>query len=244
MKFCGNCGKELADDEMFCPDCGMQSESEVVNEQSEAVVDEQIVANDVPEVESAPLSDGNDDVKDGKKKTKTIIAAVVAVVVLILAVFGIASCSSTNSSPKNVVKKMEKVFNLKGVSVNDVIKICDPIVAKELKEEIKDDKDIKDDFKDNLKEAREEIEDEYGKNAKIKLKIKSEKNIKKSDSTYEYIEEYFEDEDLKLQAAKNIKVEMSVKGSDGNDEDVTTFTVVKVKGKWYLYGSTFSYLFN
>ena len=24
MKFCGSCGKELADDEMFCPSCGAQ----------------------------------------------------------------------------------------------------------------------------------------------------------------------------------------------------------------------------
>lgn len=235
MKFCGNCGKELADDEIFCPECGAQ------NEVNEAVSNENTASDGtyVTQEQQTVYQDGdtsNDVAEIKKKKQRTVIVAIVAVIVVILAVFGIASCNSTNHSPKNLVKQMEKVFNCKGVDVNDVIKICDPIVAKEMKENIKDDKDLKNDFKDTMKESREELEDEYGSNAKVKLKIKSEKKIKKDDSDFEDMKEYYEDEGYKLQEAKTVKVEMSVKGKDGNDEDTTTLTLVKVNGKWYIYG--------
>ena len=249
MKFCGNCGKERADDEMFCPSCGAQcgEAAESENTQPETAQEVEVTQEASGEYQTpaeASEAAAADVEQLKKKKQKTLIAGIAAAVVVILAIFGIVSCNSTNASPKNLVKKMEKVISCKNVSVDDVIKLMDPVMQKEIKEEIKDDKDIKDNFKEMMKDRREDLEEEYGKNYKVKAKLKSQKKIKKDDSDFEKLKEHYKDEGYTVSEAKRAEVEVEIKGKDGEDTNTFNVTMVKIKGKWYLaYNSMFGSLY-
>ena len=95
-KFCDNCGCELEDEALFCPNCGAQDApvEPVAEEQTPAV--EETVA-EAPE----------------KKNLMTLIiasAALVVAVILLIVAF--------SSTPKKAMKDLEKVMNGKAGKIS------------------------------------------------------------------------------------------------------------------------------
>ena len=90
-KFCENCGAEMADDQVVCPNCGNGAQAEKVAE---------------PVVENAE-SNATSTNKSEMIKKVGIIAGLVAVVVIIIAILASLIGSGWKKPIKNYIKDVE-----------------------------------------------------------------------------------------------------------------------------------------
>lgn len=212
-KFCNNCGCELEDDAVFCPNCGAQDAP------AEPVAEEQAP------VETAAVA-------PDKKNLMTLIivgAALVVAVVLMIVAFG--------STPKKALNNLEKVLN---GNAGKLSSLAPNGYWKYLKEEEDVTKaDVKDEFKDSYEDQKEFLEEAYGKNVKYNLKLtdKDKLSKKKLEALAENIEDNYDIDEKKVKAAYELEVEMTIKGREDDDETETTMYAVKIGGKWYIVGS-------
>lgn len=95
--------------------------------------------------------------------------------------------------------------------------------------------EIIEEAEDEFDDMMDELEDQYGKNIRVTYKVVDKKKLsdKKLEGIAEALaDEYGLDED-KFTEAYDLEVEMTIKGSEDDDEDESEITVIKYKGKWY-----------
>lgn len=247
-KFCSSCGKPLEEDVAFCPSCG-KPVAEAPVEPAAPVEAEAPVQAEAPAVKENPVDKAMDKVqgfaqkatvfsKDYIAKAKTnpkmwiapgaiavgIIALIVVVIVLLAG--GKYTTALDNYIAVNCYGKADKIEFLAPKEYWDYY-------------EEQNDKslaDLKEQFEDNWDDMQDMMEDEYGKNIKVSYKVVDEDKI--SDRKMKKIADALEDTyDIDANSVKegyNIDVEMTIKGSEDDDETETTFNVIKIGGRWYL----------
>ena len=91
-------------------------------------------------------------------------------------------------------------------------------------------------FEEEYDDMQEMLEDEYGKNIRVTYKVEKTKDLsdKKVEKIAEALEEQYDIDENSVKAAKELDVEMTIKGSEDDDEDDAEFTVVKIGSKWYM----------
>lgn len=171
MKFCPNCGAELADDAGFCGACGTKLTVEGTNEAA-------------PEKKAGGID---------KKFVGIIcvaIAVVVAIVILITRLAGggykkaVKEYFAFFNNKQTDAMELEKLTTMK--AEYDFEKVCLDVFAKAADDE-EDALDLASmiagvgDRTEFYEDLYDDFEDTYGKNWKITYEIKKEKEIKKSD---------------------------------------------------------------
>jgi len=210
-KFCENCGAEMEDNQVVCPNCGNGTAEEV-----KATVEEK--ANDVKETVVETTTETKTTLKSNNVKNYAIIGGIAAAVVIIIAII-ISIVSSAWKKP------IDNYF--KGMQKGD-LKTYEKAFPDFYNDKMNLDEDYMEKMKDNL-------EDEYGEKIKITYKVTKKENIKKDDlsKVQEYIEKVY-DEDVKISAGKEVKVKATIKGKDDSDTDTQKMYIYKINGKWKL----------
>lgn len=206
-KFCENCGAEMDDNQVVCPNCNNGAEAKV----EETVVEATETTTNTNTTTSSAANSNN-------LKKYGIIGGAIAIVVILLAII-ISSISSGWKKPlDNYFKGMEK-GNLKTYS-------------KAFPDFYNEKMDLDD---DDMEKMHDNLEDEYGEKIKITYKITKKENIKKDDlkNVQEYISKVY-DEDVKVSAGKEVKVKATIKGKKDEDTDTQKMYVYKIDGKWKL----------
>jgi len=206
-KFCSNCGTQLDDLAAVCPSCGAK----------QAVPGANPVDKVKQFVNNAPV-----DIEKVKKNRIPIIigaAAVLLVIILIVAISG--------SGPKAAAKKyLNAVKNLNAKKVYNML-------PEEEQEEDRDDReeDIED-LEENFEMMDELFEDEYGKNYRISYKIGDMEEYEEGDDEFDHYDDRYDD----VKRVVSFEVELSIKGSEDEDEDETTIWLIKQDGSWRVVG--------
>ncbi|MBR3673259.1 MAG: zinc-ribbon domain-containing protein [Clostridia bacterium] len=205
-KFCENCGAEMDDNQVVCPNCGNGAEAEA------AKVEETVT--EATETTTTNTSSAN----SNNLKKYGIIAGIVAAVVIIIAIIASILGGGWKKPIDNYFKGMEK-GNLK-------------TYTKAFPDFYNDKVDLDD---DDMEKLHDNLEDEYGEKIKITYKVTKKEDIKKDDlkKVQEYIEKVY-DEDVKVSGGKEVKVKATIKGKDDEDTDTQKMYVYKINGKWKL----------
>ena len=249
-KFCQNCGKALGDADRFCDGCGASQEVTPVSQPAPQPVQQAPVAT-APETpkESFDINKILDKVKPVIEKVKTFALGVIerckadkkymytcagiaggAVVVLILL---IVLLSGNGGMTKPIDTLIDVGFKGKIEKITD-------LAPEEYWEYLEDEydvdiDDILDQAEEGLDDTLENLEDEYGDNIRVSYKVEKKKQLsdKKAKGIAEALaDEYDLDED-DFGDVYELDLEMTIKGSEDDDEDEAEFTVIKYKGKWY-----------
>lgn len=215
-KFCANCGAQANDAAQVCGNCGAPFEGFVAPQ--EAAAKKQFDVNAL--------------IKDPKVKKFAPIVAIVLVVVIVL-----VALISSGGGAESAVKKY-----MKGIEKADGAKIMEVMSAEEL-EYINDMADLADEDNekfavDQLTEYADEVLDDFedivGKDLKMSYKV-----VGVYDLTEEMMEDLVEDyEDSKINTdkldAKNVAVEITIKGSKDKYTFIRQLQVVKEDGDWKI----------
>ncbi len=229
MKFCQQCGTQLPDDANVCSQCGVSTAEQVeqpVAAEAEAPIAESVEAEVT--AQAAPAAGFN---IESLKKLAPLGAAALAVIVVIAIVISLFS-----GGYKDPVKYYEQISN---GNYKNVEKMAPKAVWEQLEEE-NDDFDLaelKEEAEESWEDTLEYLEEEYGKNIKIKIKVTDSKKLsdKKLDDLKDAIHDNYDEIAKKsITAAYELDVEMTIKGSEDEDDNETELISVKVGGKWYL----------
>ena len=108
MKFCKNCGKEIAEDAIFCDGCGTKVEQEAqpieeITPESESQIEEETVE----QVESVALEQPEKKPKKSLKEifTKKVIAIIAAAAVLVGVLAGVVVNTTKMNKYKDLLEK-------------------------------------------------------------------------------------------------------------------------------------------
>ncbi len=163
------------------------------------------------------------------KNAKKLLALLLAVVM----VFALAACGG--GSAKSVAEKAAKA-STEGDAKTVVNMMHAKMVDAAVEEGGYDSKqDMIDEMQDMLDMAKGIAEEMYGEDYKVAAKATGEADL--DEDELKEIQDNFKSElDLKVSDAKDVTVELTIKG-DGDEEtsDEMTMTVVKIGGKWYPY---------
>ena len=203
-KFCENCGAEMDDNQVVCPNCGNGAEAEAVK------AEEKVAEATQTTTSSAAKSDN--------VKKYAIIGGIAAAVVVLIAIIASILSGGWKKPINNYFKGMEK-GNLKTYTkafpdfYNDKVDLDD---------------DDMDKLHDNLEDSYgKNIKIKYEVTKKENIKKDDLKKVQ------EYIEKVY-DEDVKVTAGKEVKVKATIKGKDDSDTDTQKMYVYKINGKWKL----------
>lgn len=220
--YCEKCGKNNPEGATFCEECGAELTAVENNVENEA----QNVAE--PEYE-APVQNVTED-QDKIKKIITVVIAAVAVIIVLFGASKLFGCSGVETPIKNQVKALN----------NEKATTMIKSFPKAMQKEIKDDEDKMESLEDMLKSVKDNYEDEYGKNVKVSVKVldKHKWDKEELEDEEEYIEEVMEeyDDNAKLQAAYDVAVKLTFKGSKKKEVEYDSMTVYKINGKWCILG--------
>ncbi|MBQ6570347.1 MAG: zinc ribbon domain-containing protein [Clostridia bacterium] len=223
--FCGNCGHQNDDNMAFCTECGSPL---TVIEQPQPQPQPQYQPQYQPQPVAAgfPGKSFITGLSEKNKKIGMITVAGIAVllIILLISLFG-------GRGYKSTVKKFVKYQfdgNAKGI-VN--------MMPKKLLREFMDEEDMSkreliEELEESLEESREYLEDYYGDHLKVTCKIKNDRNIRGDD--LDDIKEDYEDYDIKVSAAKSVRITLKIKGSDDSTSIPMTIPVVKIGNSWYV----------
>jgi RNA polymerase subunit RPABC4/transcription elongation factor Spt4 len=203
-KFCENCGAEMDDNQVVCPNCGNGAEAEAVK------AEEKVAEATQTTTSSAAKSDN--------VKKYAIIGGIAAAVVILIAIIASILSGGWKKPINNYFKGMEK-GNLK-------------TYTKAFPDFYNDKVDLDDDDMDKLHDSLEDsygknIKIKYEVTKKENIKKDDLKKVQ------EYIEKVY-DEDVKVTAGKEVKVKATIKGKDDSDTDTQKMYVYKINGKWKL----------
>ena len=242
-KFCTRCGNILADDALFCTKCG-SAQQPPIQPMNQPPMNQQppMAPNGYAPMQQPmnqpPMNAGpsfGDKVNGFFGKVKNYIrnnpkvkkygiigGSVLAGIIVLIIVLTIAF-----PSPKAVVNKYCKAFG-KGDAKTVVSCMCDAMFTDEMDED-----DYIEMFEDNFDEM--EFEDfEY----EIKgIKDLSKSEIKALEETFEYIEEYY-DNDFdadKVSGYKKVKVKISYDSEYGDYSGTQEFILIKYMGQWKIF---------
>lgn len=238
-KICENCGKTLDDATRFCDNCGTAQNAAP----QETPVQESQPTPAAPKKVNFDFNKIIDEVKqfanglvnrckaDKKFMYTSIAVAAAAVVVLVLLLALVFGGNSYTSALDNYINA---TFNGKA----NAVKKMAPAEYWEYYEEENDEDfdDFLDDYKDSIEDRIEYLEDEYGKNYKVTYKIEDKKELsdKKLKGIAEALADKYDMDEDKVTAGWELEVELTIKGSEDDDDSEQKLTVIKYKGNWYM----------
>lgn len=205
--FCGKCGTQNADNAEFCANCGAKLKKS--NNENRTIT--------LPN-------------QNNKNKKVGIIAVVLLIVVVALIgifLFGGRSYKST------IKKYIDATFDADGEAILDLLP--DKMVDYALEEDGKDSDDLDeiiDDLNEQLQDQLDSLDKYLGEGWKISYEITDDENIKGED--LEDIKEAYKDADIKVSAAKNAEVEITVKADETENSNTLDIALIKVGRAWYL----------
>ena len=205
--FCGKCGAENANNAEFCKSCGAKLKKET-NEKKTLTLPDQ----------------------DDKNKRIGIIAVILLIIVVVLAgifLFG-------GRSYKGTIKKyVNATFDADGEEILDLLP--EKMIDYAMEEEGQDSEDLDeiiDDMNEELQDQLDSLDEYLGEGWKISYEITDDENIKGDD--LEDIKEAYEDADIKVSAAKEAEVEITVKADETENSNTLDIALIKVGRSWYL----------
>lgn len=234
-KFCQNCGKELDEAMNFCDGCGAPQQAAPQPAPVAAEPEAPKASFDLNKIIDEVKTFANGLVnrcKADKKFMYTCIgvaAAAVAVLVLLLClVFG---AGGSYTAP---------IDTLIDVSFEGKFKKLKDLAPEEYWDwyEDKYDADIDDmieEAEDNFDDMMDYYEEQFGGNIKVSYKIEDKKELsdRKLEGIAEALADKYDINEDKVTAGYELDVEMTIEGSDDEDEDDSEITVIKYNGKWY-----------
>lgn len=232
-KFCQNCGKALDDAVRFCDGCGAPQQAEAPQAAPAAPKQDSDLKKTLNKAVTEVKTFANGFVnrcKADKKFLYTclgVVAGVIVVIVLLSFLLG----GGYKSAIDNYI-----AASFKGKS--SAVKKMAPAEYWDYYEE-KYDTDFDEyleDYEDNIEDTIDYLKDEYGDNFKVTYKIEKEKKLsdKKLEGIAEALADKYDIDEDKVTAGYELDVEMTIKGSEDDDENETELTVIKYKGSWYL----------
>ena len=213
--FCENCGHKNKENMSFCTKCGAPLD---VIEQPQPVA-------------AAKGKKG--------KKIGVIIGVTAAVALLGFLLFsmfgknllGDKGLLSGGRSYETVVDKYISYLTT-GDAEGVVSLMPEKLITNALKEEGITKREFTEFIGESLSDTFESLEDSFGEGVKISHEIEEVEDV----TGYELdkLKDNYEAFDLKISAAKKVKVRIKVKGSWDEFSDVDTLPVIKLEGSWYL----------
>ena len=96
--------------------------------------------------------------------------------------------------------------------------------------------DMKDSLEENWDDVKDALEDQYGKNVKVTYKVTKEREIsdKKLEKIAEALEETYGIDEKSVKAGYKIEAELTISGSEDDDDDEGTFNIIKIGNRWYM----------
>lgn len=263
-KFCSNCGTALDEGAAFCHNCGNQipqaapaapqfiPAEEVTpapqfipaeqaapapqfipaeQAQPQFVPADQAAPQFVPAASVAPAAPAK---KKPSKKALIIggvVAAVAVVAIILIIVLG--GNGGSASSPQGALDNYVALMN------GDTSKL-DALAPDEYWEAMAEEegcskKELLAEGREAMAENVDELKEEYGRNYKVTGKIMAEDEV--DDDTLEKIAEALSEYGIKessIKAAKDLTIKLTIKGSDGEDENTTSLSAIQIGSTWYL----------
>lgn len=227
--FCGNCGTKTADTAKFCPSCGASMQP--INVQP---VDVQS-ANEPVGTAGYPVMNNNQGMKkaagDGSKKKKIMIIA--AVIVAVLAVWFLFFRDKGGASS---YKEAVKIYIDASMSESraETEKIFDVFPKELLDYALEEEGYSKSDLLDELMTMKEYYS--YLGNWSYSYEIVYQEDVEKEEIDELNAEMREEGIKMKVSAAKELEVELTIKTEDYGDMSETMYlTVIKSDGKWFIF---------
>ena len=205
--FCGKCGAQNADNAEFCTNCGAKFKK----------------SSSEKKVLTVP--DQND-------KNKKIGIIAVSVIVIIIAVIG--SVLLGGRSYKSTIEKFvdaefkadaEAIFDLFPENMIDYALEQDGYDSDDLD-------DLIDDANETLQDQLDSLDSYLGEGWKISYEILDTEDIKGDD--LDDIKDAYEDADVKVSAAKDVEIEITVKADETESSNSLDISLIKVGRSWYL----------
>ena len=240
-KFCQNCGKELADADRFCDGCGAVQEAAPQPVQQEAAPQQPKASFDFNKVvaQAKPIVDKVkafaigviERCKADKKYMYTCAGIAGGVVVALVLLIVLLTAGGGYTKPIDTLidvtfkGKVEKITELAPQEYWDY-----------LEEEYEVDiDDIIDQAEDSFDDMMDYYEEEYGDNIRVSYKVEDKKELssRKLKGIAEALADAYDMDEDDFTAAYELDVEMTIKGSESDDDSDAEITVIKYKGKWY-----------
>ena len=248
-KFCSSCGQSLEESAAFCPACGKPVAAEAPVEPAAPVEAEAPVQAEAPAAKENPVNKifekvqefaqkatvfSKDYIAKAKTNPKMWIAPgaiAVGIIALLVVVIILLSGSKYTSA-------LDNYFDVNCYGKADKIEFLAPKEYWDYYEEKNDMslEDLKEQFEENWDDIQDAMEDEFGKNIKVTYKVVDEDKLsnRKMEKIAEALEDTYDIDADSVKEGYKIDVEMTIKGSEDDDEEETTFNVIKIGNRWYL----------
>ena len=206
--FCGKCGTKNEDNVEFCTNCGARLNKATSKRATAVSVTSQ---------------------NDKNRKVGMIAVAVAAVVVIILGVvlFGGRSYKAT------VEKFVDAQFDANAEAIFDLMP--EKLIDYALEQDGYDSDDLDDlidDANETLQDQLDSLDSYLGEGWKISYEILDTEDIKGDD--LDDIKDAYEDADVKVSAAKDVEIEITVKADETESSNSLDVSLIKVGRSWYL----------
>lgn len=206
--FCGKCGTKNEDNVEFCTNCGARLNKATSKRATAVSVTSQ---------------------NDKNRKVGMIAVAVAAVVVIILGVvlFGGRSYKAT------VEKFVDAQFDANAEAIFDLMP--EKMIDYALEQDGYDSDDLDDlidDANETLQDQLDSLDSYLGEGWKISYEILDTEDIKGDD--LDDIKDAYEDADVKVSAAKDVEIEITVKADETESSNSLDVSLIKVGRSWYL----------
>lgn len=233
-KFCQNCGKALDDAMRFCDGCGapqqaapQQAPVATTPKAPKASFDFNKIIDEVKSFANGLVNRCKADKKFMYTCIGVAAAAVVVLVVLLALIFGGSSYTAPIDTLIDVSfeGKVDKIKNLAPEEYWDWYE----------EEYDADIDDMIEEAEDNFDDMMDYYEEQYGDNIRVSYKVDKKKELsdRKLEGIAEALADKYDIDEDKVTAGYELDVELSIKGSEDDDENETEITVIKYKGKWY-----------
>ena len=207
--FCRKCGAKNEDTAAFCTNCGAKLNQSAPTRTAAAAVS---IPND----------------KNRKIGMIAVAAAVVIVVILGVFLFG-------GRSPKATIDQCIEATYSADVEALLLDLVPEGVWEYAMEEEGYDSDDLEakiEEAEDDLQDQLDSLDSYYGEDWEVSHAILYEGNIKGRD--LEDIQEMYEDMDVKVSAAKEMEVEITVTSEETEVTQSVDISLIKVGRSWYL----------
>lgn len=214
--FCGKCGAQNADNAEFCTNCGAK------------------LKKSAPTT-AATVSVPNQNDKNRKVGMIAVAVAVVVIIILGVVLFGGRSYKAT------VEKFVDAQFDANAEAIFDLVpeKMIDYLLEQDGYYDDLD--DVIDDTNETLQDLLDSLDSYLGEGWKISYEILDTEDIKGDD--LDDIKDACEDADVKVSAAKNVEIEITVKADETESSNSMDVSLIKVGRSWYLDAMSMGNLF-